>query len=322
MAPHRRHVLHLAAALAIVPRLARAQAWPERPIRLVVGFVAGGPNDILARLIAPWLSARFGQPVVVENNASSDAATAMVARSPADGYTLMLIGPANAIAVTLSPDRDVDLRRDLMPVAGLTREALALVVHPSVPAMDVESLLAYAQTHSGGIRLAITGIGGAPHIAGELFRRMTGIDATPVAFTSGALAVRALVAGEVQAMFEPMSAAIGPVREGKLRALAVTTAERATALPAVPAMTEFLLGFETSAVTGIAAPRGTPADVIARLNAAINAAYEDAGLAARFADTGGETIKGPPMAFGKVFGEEIAKWRKLLALSGVKAEER
>ena len=286
----------------------------------MVGFAAGGPNDILAGLIAEWLMARLGQPVVVENNDSSNAATSVVAHAPADGYTLLLIGPANAIGVTLSKDLDFDFRRDLMPVAGITREALAMVINPSVPAADVHALFAYAQANPGTVKMAQTGVGTSPQVAGELFRIMTGFDVVTVQFVGGAAALRALVAGEVQVMFEPMSASIGPVRAGQLRALAVTTAERIPALPEVPSMAEVLPGFEVSAVTGIAAPRATPAEIVERLNAEINAAYADPAMVARFAETGGEVLTGTPAAFGKLFGGEIAQWARLLALSGVKTE--
>jgi tripartite-type tricarboxylate transporter receptor subunit TctC len=316
----RRRFLHLAAAAVLPARVAQAQAWPARPIRLVVGFAAGGPNDILARLIAEWLTARLGQPVVVENNASSNDATSVVAHAPADGYTLMLIGPANAIGVTLSKNLDFDFRRDLMPVAGITREALAMVINPSVPAADVHALFAYAQANPGTVKMAETGVGTSPQVAGELFRIMTGFDVVTVQFEGGAAALRALAAGEVQVMFEPMSASIGLVRAGKLRALAVTTAERIPALPEVPSMAEVLPGFEVSAVTGIAAPRATPAEIVERLNAEINAAYADPAMVARFAETGGEVLAGSPAAFGKLFGGEIAQWARLLKLSGVNAD--
>jgi tripartite-type tricarboxylate transporter receptor subunit TctC len=316
----RRRFLHLAAAAVLPACIARAQAWPARPIRLVVGFAAGGPNDILARLIAEWLTARLGQSVIVGNNPSSDAATSMVAHAPADGYTLMLIGPANAIGVTLAKDLDYDFRRDLMPVAGITREALAMVAHPSVPAADVNELFAYARANPGTVKMAETGLGTSPQVVGELFRIMTGFDSITVQFAGGAAALRALVAGEVQVMFEPISASIGPVRAGKLRALAVTTPRRIPALPDVPSMAEILPGFEVSAVTGIAAPRATPVEIVERLNAEINAAYADAAMAARFTETGGEVLTGTPAAFGKLFGGEVAQWARLLKLSGVKAE--
>jgi tripartite-type tricarboxylate transporter receptor subunit TctC len=322
----RRRFLHLAAStlLPALPRTALAQpagqTWPSQPIRLVVGFMADGSNDILARLLAEWLTVRLGQPVVVENNASSDAATAAVAHAPADGYTLMLIGPANAIGVALSKDTDFDFRRDLMPVAGITRDALAMVVHPSVPAADIDAFFAYTRANPGKIKLAETGLGSAPQVAGELFRAMTGLDLVAVPFTDGAGALRALVAGEVQVMFEPTSASIGPVRAGQLRALAVTTPERIAALPQVPALAELLFGFEMSAVTGIAAPRATPAEIIERLNREINAASADPAMLARLVATGGEVIAATPADFGKLFGGEIAKWSRLARLSGVKAE--
>jgi len=317
----RRRFLHLTAAMLLAaPPVARAQAWPAKPIRLVVGCVAGGSNDILARLIAEWLTARLGQPVVVENIASSNAATSMVAHAPADGYTLMLIGPANAIAVTLTPNLDVDLRRDFVPVAGITREALAMVVHPSAPAADVEALFAFAKANPGTVKMAETGLGSAPQVAGELFRVMTGIDVVTVPFVGGAIALRALMAGEVHTMFEPMSASIGPVRAGRLRALAVTTPQRVAALPEVPSMSEILPGFEVRAVTGIAAPRATPVEIVERLNAEINAAYADPATAATFAETGGEVLAGTPTTFGRLFGGEVAQWARLLKLSGVKNE--
>ncbi len=222
--------------------------------------------------------------------------------------------------MTLTPNLDFDLRRDFLPVAGLTREALALVVHPSVPAADVEALFAHAQANPGTIKMAVTGVGGAPRIAGELFRVMTGINVTPVQFADGPVALRALMAGEVHMMFEPMSASIGAVRAGQLRALAVTSAERAAALPQVPAMAEILPGFAVSAVTGIAAPHATPIEIVERLNREINAAYADAAMAARFAETGGAALADTPAMFGKLFAGEVGQWARLLSLSGVKSE--
>jgi tripartite-type tricarboxylate transporter receptor subunit TctC len=313
----RRRLLQFAAASAFqaLPRAVFAQAWPARPIRLVVGVASGGPEDTLARLVAELLTMRLGQPVEVENNASRDAA-AMVARAPADGYTLMLIGPADAIAVSLSQNLDFDFRRDFVPVAGITREPLALVVHPSVPARDVEELFVYAQDHPGRIKLAEAEVGTASQVAGELFRVMTAVEAETARFGSGAAAVDGLVTGEAQAMFAPLSAAIGPVRDGRLRALAVTAAERIVALPALPTMAESLPGFEVRAVYGIAAPRDTPAAIVERLNREVNAAYRDPVVVARMTD-GGEVISGTPVEFGKLFGSEIANWSRLLRLARV-----
>jgi len=318
----RRRFLHLAAATMLPACIAQAQtqAWPARPIRLVVGFVPGGPNDILARLIAEWLTARLGQPVVVENNASSNAATSAVAHAPADGYTLMLIGPANAIGVTLSTNLDFDFRRDLMPVAGITRETLAMVVNPSVPAADAEALFVYAQANPGMVKIAETGPGTSPQVAGELFRIMTGIDLVPVQFGGGAVALRALIAGDVQVMFEPMSASIGPVRAGKLRALAVTTATRSEALPDIPAVGEFVPGYEASQFQGLVAPKNTLADIVDKLNREINAGLADPKLKARFADLGLTVFPGSPADFGKLIADETEKWAKVIRAANIKPE--
>ena len=318
----RRRFLQLSAlafpSLAAAPRTAQAQAWPARPIRIVVGFPPGGPNDILARLAAEWLTARLRQKVEVENLASSDAAMAAVAHAPADGYTLLLIGPANAIGATL-PKRDVDFRREFVPIAGITREALALVVHPSVPARTLEDFFNYAHANPGKVKMAVTDPGTAPQVTGELFRTMSGLDLVAVPFAGGPLALRAVVAGEVAMLFGPLSASIGPIRDGKVRALAVTTADHTAALPDAPPMADYLSDFEASAVTGIAAPRATPADIVARLNREINAAYADATMAKRFADTGGEVLAGTSAEFGVLFGAEIAKWARLTRLAGVVA---
>jgi tripartite-type tricarboxylate transporter receptor subunit TctC len=273
----------------------------------------------LARLVAEWLTARLAQKVEVENLASSDAATAAVAHAPADGYTLLLIGPANAIDATLPKNRDFDFRREFVPVVGITREALALVVHPSVPARTLEDFFNYAKANPGKVKMAVSNPGTAPQVIGELFHTMSGLDLVAVPFAGGPLALRAVVGGEVAMMFGPLSAAIGPIRDGKVRALAVTTADHTAALPDVPPMTDYLSDFEASAVTGIAAPRATPADIIARLNREINAAYADATMAKRFADTGGEVLAGTSAEFGVLFGAEIAKWARLTRLAGVVA---
>jgi tripartite-type tricarboxylate transporter receptor subunit TctC len=317
----RRRFLHLSAlalpTLVTGPCWAQAPAWPTRPIRIVVGFPPGGPNDILGRLVAEWLAVRLAQKVEVENIASSDDATTAVAHAPGDGYTLLLIGPANAIDATIPRSRDFDLRRDFVPVAGITREALAMVVHPSVPARTLEDFFNYVHANPGKVKMAVTNPGTAPQVTGELFRTMSGLDLVAVPFAGGPLALRAVAAGEVAAVFQPLSASIGPIRDGKVRALAVTTADHSAALPDVPPMADYLSDFEASAVTGIAAPRATPADIVARLNREINAAYADATMAKRFADTGGEVLAGSAADFGVLFGGEIAKWARLLRLSGV-----
>ena len=229
-----------AAALTAGSRLVKAQAYPARPVRFVVGFVPGGPNDILARLIGEWLSDRLGHPFVIDNipGASSNTATEVVVRAPPDGHTLLLIGPANAINASLFPNLSFDIRRDIAPVAGLTREALVLVVHPSLPAATVPELIAHAKANPGRVRLAMTSSGSSPHVSGKLFQLMTGVAVTEVPYDGGGPALRDLVAGRVDMMFEPMSASIGPIRAGSLRALAVTTAGRSEALPQVPTMGE------------------------------------------------------------------------------------
>ncbi len=235
----RRQFLHLAAgapALPAVSRVAWAQLYPSRPVRFVVGFAPGGPNDILARLIGEWLSSRLGQSFVVENlpGGSSNPATEVVVRAPPDGYTLLLMGPANAINASLFPNLSFDIRRDIAPVAGLTREALVLVVHPSVAASTVPELIAYAKANPGELRMAMTGAGSSPHVSGKLFRLMTGVDVTELHYDGGGPALRDMIAGKADMMFEPMSASIGPLRKKSLRALAVTTAQRSEALPDLP----------------------------------------------------------------------------------------
>jgi tripartite-type tricarboxylate transporter receptor subunit TctC len=291
-------------------------------VRLVVGFPAGGPSDILARLVAQWLTERLGQPFVVENQpgAASNIATAAVVRAPADGYTLLLVGPANAINASLFDKLEFNFMSDIAPVAGLTREPLIMLVHPSVPARTGRELLAYAKSNPGKIRLALTDPGSAPHASGELFRMMTGIDLGVVRYTGGGpVALKGTIEGQSELMFEPLSASIEPLRAGKLRALAVTTATRSPALPDLPVIGDFVPGYEASAVSGIGVPKNTPAEIIATLNAAINAAFADPEMRARLADTGGSTLAGSPADFGKLMAEETEKWAKVVKFSAAKA---
>jgi tripartite-type tricarboxylate transporter receptor subunit TctC len=321
---HRRAFLHLAGAataLVGIPRTARAQTYPARPVRLVVGFPAGGPNDTLGRIIAQWLTERLGQPFVVENQAGSSGniATAAVVRAPADGYTLLLVGPANAISGSLYPNLEFNFLRDIAPVVGITREALVMLVHPSVPATTVPEFIAYAKADPGKIKMASTGNGSSPHVSGELFKIMTGLDLAVVHYAGGGPALKAMIDGQAQMMFEPMSASIEPIRSGKLRPLAVTTATRSAALPDVPVLGDVVKGYEASAVTGIGVPRSTPADVIAALNTAINAAFTDPTMQARLADTGGSALPGSPTEFGKLLADETEKWAKVVKASGTKA---
>jgi tripartite-type tricarboxylate transporter receptor subunit TctC len=311
-----------AAALPVASRLARAQSYPAKPVRFVVGFAPGGPNDILARLIGEWLTSQLGQPFTVENlpGGSSNPATEIVVRAPADGYTMLLMGPANAINASLFPKLPFDIRRDIAPVAALTREALVLVVHPSVPAATVPELIAYAKANPGKLRMAMTGAGSSPHVSGKLFKLMTGVDLEELHYDGGGPALRDMIAGKADMMFEPMSASIGPLRKKTLRALAVTTAERSKIFPDLPLMSETLPGYEASATTGIGVPSKTPPEVIAIINKAVNAAYADAKMRARLTDTGGEPLPGSPETFGKIFAGEIEKWGKVVKASGMKPQ--
>ena len=318
----RRRFLHLAgvsAILSTVPRTAGAQTYPARPVRFVVGFPANGPNDILARLMGQWLSERLGQPFVVENRPgmSGNIATEAVVRAPADGYTILLVGPANAISGSLYPNLSFNFLREIAPVAGITREALVMLVHPSVPAKSVAEFIAYAKANPA-TKMASTGSGSSPHVSGELFKIMTGVDIPVVHYAGGGPALKAMIEGEAQMMFEPMSASIEPVRSGKLRPLAVTTSSRSAALPDIPILADAVPGYEASAVTGIGVPRETPAEIIDVLNKAVNAAYADPKMTARLADTGGSALPGSPAEFGKVLADETEKWAKVVKASGAK----
>jgi tripartite-type tricarboxylate transporter receptor subunit TctC len=325
MKDSRRRVLRLAgiaAVLAALPRPAWAQTYPSAPVRLIVGFPAGGPNDILARLMGQWLAQRLGQPFLVENRpgASGNIATEAVVRAGADGHTLLLVGPANAISASLYPGLAFNFLRDIAPVAGITREPLVMVVHPSVPATSVAEFIAHAKAEPGRIKLASTGNGSSPHVSGELFKMLTGVEVAVVHYAGGGPALKAMIEGQAQVMFEPMSAAIAPIRSGQLRPLAVTTTTRSQALPDVPAMADAVPGYEASAVTGIGAPRSTPAGIVDTLNAAINAAFADPTMSARLADTGGSALAGSPAEFGNLLAEETEKWAKVVKFSGAKPD--
>jgi len=319
----RRRLLHLAGLAALLSTRSRtvgAQTYPVRLVRLIVGFPAGGPNDTLARLMGQWLSGRLGAPFVVENRpgGSGNIATAAVARAPPDGYTLLLVGPANAINASIHASFDIDFMRDIAPVVGITREPLVMMVHPSVPACTVAEFMDYAKANAGTVKMASTGWGSSPHLCGELFKMMTGIDLAVVQYAGGGPALGELIGGKAQVMFEPMSAAIDSIRAGQLRALAVTTALRSRALPEVPTMGESVPGYEASAVTGIGAPKKTSAEIVETLNREINAAFADPQMKARLAATGGTPLAGSPAEFGKVMAQEVEKWAKVVKLSGAK----
>jgi tripartite-type tricarboxylate transporter receptor subunit TctC len=317
----RRRFLGLTGAvLSAFAGAARAQSWPAHQINLVVGFPAGGPNDILARLMAQWLSERLGQPVIVENRpgASGNIATEAVIRAPANGYTLLLVGPANAINPSLHENPGFQFLRDIAPVAAITREPLVMLVHPSVPAKTVPEFIAHAKANLSGIKMASTGNGSSPHMSGLLFRVMTGLNLDVVHYAGGGPALKEMIEGHAQIMFEPMSAAIEPVRGGKLRAIAVTTTTRSEALPEVPALADFVPGYEASAVTGIGAPSNTPVEIIERFNREINAAFTDPAMKARLLETGGAALPGSPADFGRLMTSETEKWARVIKASGIR----
>jgi len=321
----RRNFLHLAAGAAALPamsRVATAQAYPSRPVRIIVGFAPGGPADIIARLISQWLSERLGQQFIVENRpgAGSNIGTEAVVRAPADGYTLLLITSTNAINTTLYAKLNFNFIRDIEPVASLLRTIYVMVVHPSVPAKTVPEFIDYAKADPGKINIASGGIGSAPHIYGELFKTMTGVDLVQVHYRGVGPALVDLLAGQVQVIFVNSAASIEYIRVGRLRALAVTTATRSEALPDVPTVSEFVPGYEASGWHGIGSPKSTPTEVIDKLNREINTALADAKIKAQLADLGSTVLAGSPADFSKLIADETEKWSKVIRAAGIKAE--
>jgi len=320
----RRTFLHLAAgaaALPVVSHIARAQAYPTRPVRLIEGFGAGSAPDIVARLIGQSLSERLGQSFVIENRsgAASNIATEAVVRAAPDGYTLLLITSANAINAAMFK-LNFDFVRDIAPVAGIVHVPLVMEVHPSVPARTVAEFIAHAKANPGKINLASAGIGSTTHAAGEMFKMMAGLDLLHVPYR-GAQVFPALLAGDVpQVYFGPLLSSIEYVRTGKLRALAVTTATRSPMLPDIPALTETLPGYEASAWFGIGVPKSTPADLIERLNKEVNISIADPKFKARLANLGGTVLAGSPADFGKLISDETKKWGKVIKSAGIKPE--
>jgi len=321
----RRRLLHLAAGAAVFPALsgfASAQTYPSRPVRIIVGFAAGGPNDILARLIGQWLSERLGQPFVIENRpgAGSNIATEAVVRAPPDGYTLLLVGTPNAINATLY-DLNFNFIRDIAPIAGLVRGALVMVVHPSVPAKTLPEFIAYAKANPGKLSYGSGGVGGITHITAELFKQEAGgLDIQHVPYRGVAPALTDLLGGQVQVLFTNLALLIGYIETGKLRALAITTATRLDALPDIPTVGEFVRGYEASSVFGLGAPRNAPAEIIDKLNKEINAALADPGFKARLANLDGTVLAGSPADFGKLIADETEKWGKVIRLANIKPE--
>jgi tripartite-type tricarboxylate transporter receptor subunit TctC len=321
----RREFLHLfatAIALPAAARLAWAETYPARPVHIIVGFAAGGPNDISARLIAQWLSERLGQQFIVENRpgAGGNVATELVVRAPADGYTLLLVPAPAAINATLYDNLNFNFIRDVAPVAGILRVPEVMVVNPAVPANTVPEFIAYAKANPGKINMASAGNGTVPHVAGELFKFMTGVDLVRVGYRGGGPALVDLMGGQVQAMFEPTLSTIGYIRAGKLRALAVTSATRSAALPDVPTVGEYVPGYEATAWFGIGAPRNTPPDIVAKLNGEINAGLADAKIKERLADMGGEPMPMSSAEFAQFIADETQKWGKVVRAAGIKAE--
>jgi tripartite-type tricarboxylate transporter receptor subunit TctC len=321
----RRNFLLLAAAAAALPaatRIARAQVYPTRPVRIIVGFGAGSANDILARLVAQWLSERLGQPFIVENRtgAGGNIGTEAVVRAAADGYTLLLAGSPDAINATLYNNLNFNFIRDIAPVAGMVRAPNVMVLHPSFPAKTVPEFIAYAKANPGRINMASAGAGSTSHMSGELFKMMAGVNMVHVPYRGQASALTDLLGGQVQVDFATMPPSIEYIRAGNLRALAVTAAMRSEALPNLPTLSDFLPGYEASLVIGLGAPKNTPADLVERLNRETNAALADPKMKARLADLGGTTLSGSPADFGKLMAEETEKWGKVVKFSGAKPD--
>jgi tripartite-type tricarboxylate transporter receptor subunit TctC len=319
----RRTLLHVAAAAASVPAVCRtawAQAYPARPVRIVVGQTAGSGTDTAARLLGQWLSSRLGQPFIVENQpgAGGNLAAAAVARAPADGHTLLTAIVANAINETLYENLNFSFVRDIAPVAAIFRVPQVMVVNPSFPAATVPEFIAYAKANPGKINMASPGIGSIQHVAGELFKFKTGVDMVHVPYRGSGPALTDLLAGQVQVMFDVTSTSAAHVKAGKLRALAVTTATRADVLPDVPVMADFVPGYESSAWVGFGAPKDTPAAVIDGLNREVNSGLADPTIAASIARLGGTVIAMSPAEFGKLITVDAEKWAQVIRAAGIK----
>ena len=321
----RRRFLHLAGGAAALPALSGfswAQAYPARPVRIVVPFAAGGSTDITARLIGQWLSERLSQQFVIENRpgAGSNIGTELVVNAPPDGYTLLLVGASSAINATLYEKLNFNFLRDITAVAGVVSVPFIMAVNPSFPAKTVSEFIAYARANPGKVNMASGGNGTAGHLSGELFKMMAGINMVHVPYRGEAPALTDMLGGQVQAMFGTMPASIEYVRAGKLRPLAVTSARRSELLPDLPTVGDFVPGYETSALQGVGAPRNTPAEIINKLNKEINAGLADPKIKTRVADMGGTVLAGSPADFGKLIADETEKWGKVVKFSGAKPD--
>jgi tripartite-type tricarboxylate transporter receptor subunit TctC len=309
-----------AAALPAAPRIARAQAYPTRPVRLIVGFAAGGGADIMARLMGQWLSERLGRSFVVENRsgAGTNLATETVVNAAPDGYTLLLATSSNAFNATLYPDLPFNFLRDIAPVAGVNREPHVIEVNPSLPIHTVPEFIAYAKANPG-LNMGSGGVGSGNHVCGELFTMLTGVRFTHVPYRGAAPALVDLMGGQVQVMFAVISSSIEHVRAGKLRAIAVTTTTRSAVLPDLPTVADFVPGYEASFWTGVCAPKNTPAEIVDVLNKEINAGLVDPRMQSRFADLSSTAMPGSPADFGKFIAEETQRWGKVIRTAGIRA---
>jgi tripartite-type tricarboxylate transporter receptor subunit TctC len=322
---NRRRFLHLAAGAAALPassRLARAQAYPTRPVRFIVPFPPGGVSDIIGRLMAQWLSDRLGQPFIIENRpgAGSTLGTETAVNAAPDGYTLLLVGSSNAIHATLYEKLGYNFIRDIAPVASVVRQPHIMEVHPSFPAKTVPQFIAYAKANPSTLNMGSSGNGGLSHVAGELFKMMAGVSMVHVPYRGAALGLTDLIGGQIHVMFDNAVSSIEHIRAGRLRALAVTSATRSDVLPDVPTVGDFLPGYEASNVNGIGVPRKTPAEIVDKLSREINAAIADPKIKARLADLGGMVLAGSPAEFGKLMVDETEKWRRVVKFSGARAE--
>jgi tripartite-type tricarboxylate transporter receptor subunit TctC len=326
----RRQILQLGASAALLPIASRlacaqsagAQPYPARPVHIVVGFGAGTGLDLYARLIGQWLSERLGQAVVIDNRAGAgtNLATELVVNAAPDGYMLLMANTAAFTNAALYDNLRFNFIRDIAPVASLTRGAFVVVVNPSFPAKTIPEFIAYAKVNPGQVNMASGGIGTANHVAGEMFKAMAGVDMVHVPYRADGAAITDLMGGRVQVYFLALAGAVELIKTGKLRALAVTTAQRSAIIPEVPAVGEFVPGYEASLRNGLGAPKGTPTDIIDRLNKEVNAGLNDPGIRAKFADLGSETVPLTPAEYGKIIVEETEKWGKVIRAANIKAQ--
>src|ERR1017187_10091923 len=321
----RRQFLYLVAgtaALPVITRVVRAQTYPTRPLHLIVGFPAGGPQDIVMRLLGQWLSERLGQSFVIENRpgASGNVGAEAVVRAAPDGYTLLSVSSPNAINATLYNNLNFTFIRDISPVASIMRVPLVMEVNPSVPVKTVPEFIAYAKANPGKINYASAGIGTPQHVSAEMFKMMTGVEMVHVPYRGAAPALTDLIGGQVQVMIDTTPASMQHIRSGRLRPLAVTTATRADALPDLPTVGDFVSGYEATSWFGIGALKNTPAEIIEKLNKEINAAIADPTIKARLVDIGGTVLPGSPADFGKLIADETEKWAKVIKFSGAKPD--